>query len=155
LPPAEPSSLATVTTALERYAAGDVDALDVVPVRQPGTAFQQRVWEAMRSVPPGRPVTYAGLAADVGSLGAARAVGQACSANLAAPFVPCHRVVPAGGGVGGYAYGADVKTRLLAHEREAVAGPPAANPGAAPPPAASPTPGAAATLSADPTPGAT
>jgi methylated-DNA-[protein]-cysteine S-methyltransferase len=108
--------------AVARYAAGDLAALDEVRVEQPGTPFQQRVWAELRRVPPGRPVTYAELSRRAGAPGAARAIGQVCARNLAAPFVPCHRVVPAGGGVGGYAYGADVKTRLLAFE-EAGAGP--------------------------------
>jgi methylated-DNA-[protein]-cysteine S-methyltransferase len=122
LPAAPDAVVAPVAAAVERYFAGDLHALDAVPVDQPGTAFQQGVWAALRSVPPGGPVSYAQLAVLAGYPGSARAVGQVCSRNLAAPFVPCHRVVPAGGGVGGYAYGAGVKTRLLAHERGAPVG---------------------------------
>lgn len=109
--------VAPVATAVERYFAGDVTALDEVTVRQAGGDFAQAAWQVLRSVPPGHPVTYAELARRAGSPGAARAAGQACARNLVAPFVPCHRVVPASGGVGGYAYGAAVKERLLAHER--------------------------------------
>ena len=109
--------VAPVRSAVERYFAGDVAALDEVPVRQAGGDFAQAAWAALRAVHPGHPVTYAELARRAGSPGAARAAGQACARNLVAPFVPCHRVVPASGGVGGYAYGADVKERLLAHER--------------------------------------
>ncbi len=116
LPPAHPEVLAPVRAALDRYFTGDPAALDGVRVEQPGTPFQQRVWAELRRVPPGHPVTYAELSRRAGAPGAARAVGQVCARNLAAPFVPCHRVVPAGGGVGGYAYGADVKTQLLALE---------------------------------------
>jgi methylated-DNA-[protein]-cysteine S-methyltransferase len=116
-PVAPPRAVAPVARAVQRYVAGDLAALDDVRVDQPGTPFQRRVWTALRAVPPGRPVSYAELGAVAGaSSGAARAIGQVCGANLAAPFVPCHRVVPAGGGVGGYAYGAEVKQRLLAHE---------------------------------------
>jgi len=116
-PPAPPEAVAVAAAALGRYLAGDLAALDDVRVDQPGTAFQQRVWTALRAVPAGCPVTYAELGAAAGaSPGAARAIGQVCRRNLAAPFVPCHRVLPTGGGVGGYAYGADVKRRLLAHE---------------------------------------
>lgn len=107
-----------VAAAVQRYFAGDLSALDGVPVRQPGGAFAQAAWEQLRQVVPGEPITYAELACRAGSPGAARAAGQACARNLVAPFVPCHRVVPAGGGVGGYAYGADVKSKLLAHERD-------------------------------------
>lgn len=109
--------VAPVHAAVERYFAGDATALDEVTVRQSGGDFAQAAWRALRTVHPGHPVTYAELARRAGSPGAARAAGQACARNLAAPFVPCHRVVPAGGGVGGYAYGAAVKERLLAHER--------------------------------------
>lgn len=109
--------VAPVADAVERYFAGDVAALDEVSVRQAGGDFAQAAWQALRAVRPGHPVTYGELAGRAGSPGAARAAGQACARNLVAPFVPCHRVVPAGGGVGGYAYGADVKERLLAHER--------------------------------------
>lgn len=118
-PPAAPTTLAPVVAAVEAYVAGDGEALAQVPVRQHGGPFAQRAWEELRDVPPGESITYAELAARAGSPGAARAAGQACARNLVAPFVPCHRVVPAGGGVGGYAYGADVKRRLLRHERGA------------------------------------
>lgn len=116
LPPASDGVLGPVADAVQRYFAGDVDALDEVAVDQPGTEFQQRVWAELRRIPAGEPVSYGALVSRVGS-GSARSVGQACGRNLAAPFVPCHRVVPAGGGVGGYAYGADVKTQLLDLER--------------------------------------
>jgi O-6-methylguanine DNA methyltransferase len=110
---------APLLATLAAFDAGDVDALDGVPVEQPGTAFQQAVWAALRAVPPGSTLTYGALAAAVGRPAAARAVGQACGRNRVAPFVPCHRAVPGGGGVGGYAYGAAVKHALLEHERRA------------------------------------
>ncbi len=117
--PADPALVAPVATAVQRYFAGDLAALDAVPVRQPGGPFARAAWEQLRELAPGEPVTYAELAERAGSPGAARAAGQACARNLVAPFVPCHRVVPAGGGVGDYAYGADVKRSLLEHERAA------------------------------------
>lgn len=119
LPAASKHQVADVADSLRRYFAGDLSALDDVTVRQPGGAFQQRAWQQLRETAPGRPITYADLADRAGSPGAARAAGQACARNLAAPFVPCHRVLRTGGGVGGYAYGADVKRRLLDHERAA------------------------------------
>lgn len=119
LPDAPSGLVEPLAQAVHRYFAGDVAALDTVPVRQDGGAFHQAAWQALREVRPGEPITYADLAARAGSPGAARAAGQACARNLAAPFVPCHRVVPAGGGVGSYAYGSDVKEKLLAHERTA------------------------------------
>lgn len=117
LPPTPATELAPLADAVDRYFAGDLEALDEIPVHQSGGPFAQQAWAQLRQVPPGEPVTYAELAERAGSPGAARAAGQACARNLVAPFVPCHRVVPSGGGVGGYAYGADVKTWLLDHER--------------------------------------
>lgn len=105
-----------VTDAVRAYADGDTTALSSVTVRQPGADFTQGVWQAMRYIPAGQALTYGELAALVGRPAAARAVGQACATNRVAPFVPCHRVVPAGGGVGSYAYGSDVKSALLRHE---------------------------------------
>ena len=116
-PEAEPDLVAPVADAVRRYFAGDLAALDDVAVRQSGGAFAEAVWDQLRRIPPGEPVTYGELAGRAGSPAAARAAGQACAHNLLAPFVPCHRVVPAGGGIGGYAYGADVKATLLEHER--------------------------------------
>ena len=105
-----------VADALAAYAAGDVAALDALPVVQPDTGFRQDAWAALRSVPPGAPVTYGELAARAGSPRAVRAAGGACAANLAAVVVPCHRVVPAAGGTGSYLYGPAAKAALLEHE---------------------------------------
>ncbi len=104
-----------VGAALEHYAAGDLQALDHIAVAQPGGPFMQSAWEAMRTIRAGSVDTYAGLARRAGSPRAHRAAGTACSSNLVAPFVPCHRVV-ASGGLGGYGYGLEVKRALLAHE---------------------------------------
>lgn len=120
-----------VVDALLRYGSGEAGALDVVPVVQPGGAFYQETWLAMRRVPPGSTVTYAELAAMAGRPAAVRAVGTACARNLVAPFVPCHRIVRSDGTLGGYAYGLDVKQALLTHERALTAdGRPPAGPGA-------------------------
>ena len=106
--------------AVERYAAGEAGALDLLPVRQPGGDFFQEVWRQMRRVPPGSTVSYAVLAAGAGRPTAVRAAGSACARNLVAPFVPCHRIVRTDGTLGGYAYGLDAKRALLAHEAAAV-----------------------------------
>ncbi len=90
-----------------------------VPLDGSGTPFQLRVWRALRTIPPGATRTYGDVAASVGSLGAARAVGSACARNVLAVLVPCHRVVRAGGATGPYRWGADRKVRLLARERSA------------------------------------
>jgi AraC family transcriptional regulator of adaptative response/methylated-DNA-[protein]-cysteine methyltransferase len=81
-----------------------------------GTAFQRRVWEALRAIPAGATVTYSGLAAQLGQPRAARAVAQACGANTLAVAIPCHRVVGARGALGGYRWGLERKRALLATE---------------------------------------
>lgn len=108
---------APVRDALAAYGAGLPEALDTVSVVQRGGPFHQAVWDVMRSIPAGTTVTYTRLAALAGRPMAVRAAGSACARNLAAPFVPCHRVVRTDGTFGGYAYGIEVKGRLIAHER--------------------------------------
>ena len=105
-----------ILDAVTAYDNGECDAYQALKVRQPGGVFLQRVWAALRTVSGGQVVTYAGLAHLAGSPKAARAAGTACSGNLVAPFVPCHRVVRAGGQLGNYGFGADLKRRLLEHE---------------------------------------
>jgi AraC family transcriptional regulator of adaptative response/methylated-DNA-[protein]-cysteine methyltransferase len=89
-----------------------------LPLDLRGTAFQLRVWDALRRIPRGETRTYREVAGAVGAPGAARAVGQACGANPVGIVVPCHRVVASAGGLGGYAWGLDMKRALLARERE-------------------------------------
>lgn len=109
------SAVPYIRDVLQRYADGDLDALDTVSVSQPGGPFQQRAWRAMRTIRAGSVDTYAGLARRAGHPRAARAAGTVCSSNLVAPFVPCHRVI-ASNGIGGYGYGLDIKIALLEHE---------------------------------------
>jgi len=90
-----------------------------LPLDIRGTAFQQRVWDALRKVPAGETVSYAGIAARIGSPKAVRAVAQACAANVLAVAIPCHRVVRSDGGVSGYRWGVARKQALLARERHA------------------------------------
>jgi AraC family transcriptional regulator of adaptative response/methylated-DNA-[protein]-cysteine methyltransferase len=87
-----------------------------VPLDMRGTAFQLKVWRELLRIPRGETRTYGEVAESVGSPGGARAVGQACGINPVAIVVPCHRVIAANGGLGGYAYGLDVKRRLLDEE---------------------------------------
>jgi len=89
-----------------------------LPLAPAGTAYQKRVWEAMRAIPPGRTRRYGEIAATLGS--AARAVGTACGANPIPIIIPCHRVVGAAS-LGGYSggEGAETKRFLLAHEQAA------------------------------------
>jgi AraC family transcriptional regulator of adaptative response/methylated-DNA-[protein]-cysteine methyltransferase len=90
-----------------------------VPLDVRGTAFQRRVWEELRRIPLGETRTYGDVAAAIGEPSASRAVGSACGANPVPVVVPCHRVVPASGGIGNYGLGPDRKRRLL--EREGAA----------------------------------
>jgi AraC family transcriptional regulator of adaptative response/methylated-DNA-[protein]-cysteine methyltransferase len=91
-------------------------ALDV-PVDVTGTAFQRRVWEALRAIPFGSTRTYNEIAASLGNAKAARAVGHACATNPVALIIPCHRAVRAGGGLGGYRWGLERKRKLLEQEK--------------------------------------
>lgn len=90
-----------------------------LPLDIRGTAFQQRVWDALRKVPAGETVSYAEIAARIGSPKSVRAVAQACAANTLAVAIPCHRVVRSDGGVSGYRWGVARKQALLARERRA------------------------------------
>jgi len=91
------------------------EGLDL-PLDVRGTAFQQRVWQALRQIPLGTTTTYAELAAGLGQPTAQRAVAQACGANPVAVVIPCHRVVRTDGGLGGYRWGIDRKDELLRRE---------------------------------------
>lgn len=128
--------LPAAEAAITRWLAGDGDALASVPVAQSGGPFFQKVWETLRHVPAGEPLSYQELAEAAGSPRAMRAVGTACARNAVAPFVPCHRVVNAGGRLGSYGYGgASIKAAMLALEaggdaREIERAAAAAHPGA-------------------------
>jgi O-6-methylguanine DNA methyltransferase len=83
-----------------------------------GTPFQQRVWEELIKVPPGRIITYAALAARIGQPTAVRAVANACAANAIALAIPCHRVVRSNGALSGYRWGVQRKRALLEKEAQ-------------------------------------
>jgi len=102
--------------AIAQHVAGETRALDI-PVDVRATAFQWRVWEALRAIPYGETRTYRQVAASIGKPKAARAVGRACATNPVALVIPCHRVVREGGDLGGYAWGLGIKRRLLDSER--------------------------------------
>lgn len=103
--------------ALNRYFAGDVTALDILPVELCGTAFQNSVWQALRAIPAGETWDYDQLGQYLGKKSSARAVGHANSQNPLALILPCHRVIRRDKGLGGYAGGLHRKEWLLAHER--------------------------------------
>ncbi|MCC7250758.1 bifunctional DNA-binding transcriptional regulator/O6-methylguanine-DNA methyltransferase Ada [Hyphomicrobium sp.] len=87
-----------------------------LPLDVQGTAFQHRVWEALRQIPPGTTVTYAELADRIGKPAAVRAVASACAANRIAVAIPCHRVVRTGGALSGYRWGVARKRTLIERE---------------------------------------
>lgn len=88
-----------------------------LPLEVRGTAFQQRVWQALREVPVGETISYTQLAERIGAPRAVRAVGQACAANRIAVAIPCHRVVRRDGDLSGYRWGVERKRALLERER--------------------------------------
>ena len=90
-----------------------------LPLDVRGTAFQQRVWQALRKIPAGSKATYRDIARSIGSPKAIRAVAQACASNKIAVAIPCHRIVRQDGALGGYQWGIDRKRALL--DREAAA----------------------------------
>jgi methylated-DNA-[protein]-cysteine S-methyltransferase len=109
--------LGPLSRAVAAYFAGELTALDDLPVEQAGGDFFQAAWKAMRDVPPGQTISYSELADRAGRPAAVRAAGSACARNLVAPIVPCHRILRAGATLGGYYYGLGTKEWLLAHER--------------------------------------
>lgn len=97
---------------LEAYAGGERHTFDL-PIRLRGTAFEQRVWEALQRIPFGQTRSYGQLAAELGDPRLSRAVGRANGANPVSILVPCHRVIGADGALTGYAGGLLMKARLL------------------------------------------
>ncbi|MBP6096685.1 MAG: bifunctional DNA-binding transcriptional regulator/O6-methylguanine-DNA methyltransferase Ada [Methyloversatilis sp.] len=89
-----------------------------LPLDLRGTAFQQRVWQALRDIPPGHTLSYTELAARIAMPKAVRAVASACAANTLAVAIPCHRVVRSDGALSGYRWGVGRKRALLAREAE-------------------------------------
>jgi AraC family transcriptional regulator of adaptative response/methylated-DNA-[protein]-cysteine methyltransferase len=87
-----------------------------LPLDIQGTAFQQRVWAALREIPPGATASYSEIAARIGRPKAVRAVAAACAANPVAIVVPCHRVIRSDGNLAGYYWGIERKQALLKRE---------------------------------------
>lgn len=107
--------LEAATRQLNEWADGRRTAFEV-PLATTGTEFQRRVWDQLARIPYGQVRSYAEVAAAIGKPGASRAVGQANHANPVAPFIPCHRVVAADGGLGGYGGGLPLKQTMLEME---------------------------------------
>jgi AraC family transcriptional regulator, regulatory protein of adaptative response / methylated-DNA-[protein]-cysteine methyltransferase len=108
--------LAHWTNQILDHLAGRAPRLDL-PLDVQGTAFQWQVWTALVRIPRGETRSYSEVAAAIGRPRAVRAVARACATNPVALAIPCHRVVPAAGGIGGYRWGAARKEKLLNQER--------------------------------------
>src|SRR5213596_2236783 len=109
-------ALAGTVAALLRYLDGRAEPLDL-PLDVRATAFQRRVWEALRRIPYGTTRSYTDIARAIGKPSATRAVARACEIGRASLVIPCHRVVRADGGLGGYRWGVARKRALLEQER--------------------------------------
>lgn len=103
-----------ISDLLRDYFDGDISAINGIKVSQPGAAFSQSAWKAMRKVK--GTISYSELAERAGSPAAVRAAGSACAKNAIVLVVPCHRIVKTGGSLGNYAYGLGKKEWLLRHE---------------------------------------
>jgi methylated-DNA-[protein]-cysteine S-methyltransferase len=115
VPASNPGGL---TAALRAYFAGDLAAIEDLPVKETcGTDFQRTVWRALREIPCGETISYGELARRIGNPRAVRAVGLANGANLVGIVVPCHRVIGHDGTLTGYGGGLERKRWLLEHER--------------------------------------
>ena len=98
------------------YFAGEYRSLDAIPVSTGGTLFQQQVWLALRTIAPGKTMTYGQLAAQLGKPNAYRAVGATNALNPVGIVLPCHRIIGVDASLTGYAGGLDRKRWLLQHE---------------------------------------
>ena len=110
-----------LSAALRDYFAGNLAAIDGLPVAFEGTPFQVAVWKALREIPCGETRSYGEIARRIGKPEAVRAVGLANGSNPVGIVVPCHRVIGADGSLTGYGGGIERKKWLLAHESRALA----------------------------------
>jgi AraC family transcriptional regulator of adaptative response/methylated-DNA-[protein]-cysteine methyltransferase len=120
------ATLLGADSAFDRWVAEVVGMVDNpscglrLPLDIRGTAFQIKVWEALREIPPGATASYTEIARRIGQPKAARAVAAACAANRLAVAIPCHRVVRTDQSLSGYRWGVDRKAELLGRERNSV-----------------------------------
>ncbi len=112
-------AIAGVAERLDRYFAGELDAIDDIAIAPQGSPLQGAVWRAVRQVAPGQVTSYGALAARLGHADRrmARSIGTANAANPIAIVIPCHRVIGKDGSLRGYAWGLERKRWLLGHER--------------------------------------
>ncbi|MCY0904785.1 methylated-DNA--[protein]-cysteine S-methyltransferase [Arthrobacter sp. H14-L1] len=116
------ASLGSISDAVTAYYDGQASDIMQVPVLQKSGPFRAHAWEVLRTVSPGKPVSYTEYALLAGNPAAVRAAASACAFNAAALFVPCHRVVRTDGTLGGFRWGLAVKESLLAREANASCG---------------------------------
>ena len=109
----ETALLRQAAQALYTYLAGDRDAFAGLPLNPKGTPFQKKVWQALLEIPYGQTISYKQLAQAIDNPKAVRAVGAANGKNPIFVIIPCHRVVGADGSLTGFAYGLELKRRLL------------------------------------------
>ena len=113
---ANSGAVAEAVAQLRQYFAGRRSEFDL-PLAPQGTPFQLAVWRELQKIPYGQTISYGDLARRIGNPKASRAVGSANGANQIPIVIPCHRVIAAGGKLGGFGGGLPVKEALLAHER--------------------------------------
>ncbi len=113
--PAVRSAAQRARSQVEEYFSGERQTFDL-PLASHGSAFQRAVWRALQEIPFGETRTYAAIAAQLDRPAAARAVGRANATNPICLIVPCHRVIGANGSLTGFAFGEEIKQRLLEHE---------------------------------------
>jgi len=104
---------------LRAYLAGEENAFADLPLNPKGTDFQKKVWQTLLDIPYGQTISYKELAVAIGKPTASRAVGAANGKNPIFIIIPCHRVIGASGSLTGFAYGVDLKKKLLGIERAA------------------------------------
>jgi O-6-methylguanine DNA methyltransferase len=119
--PAPPMADSVFARAVRAYFAGELDALEALPVRVQGTPFESAVWQMLRRIPVGQTWSYGALAAALDRPRAVRAVGRANGRNPVSLVLPCHRVIGADGRLVGYGGGLERKAWLLRHEGVLVA----------------------------------
>jgi len=107
-----------LSDAMKRYFAGDLSAIDDIPVATGGTPFQRSVWKELRKIPTGSAISYGKLAEQIARPKAVRAVGLANGSNPVGIVVPCHRVIGSDGSLTGYGGGVERKRWLLDHEQK-------------------------------------
>ncbi len=105
-----------IENAILAYQDRNFEPITDFELEQSGSEFASRVWHQISAIPVGETISYGELANRAGSPAAVRAVGTACGKNAIPIFIPCHRVIPATGGVGNYAFGTKLKEQLLWHE---------------------------------------